>query len=462
MEENKFEKQVKQKMDEFSIQPSETVWEKTEARIEKKRRRGLGLVLLLLLFCMVLPGGYWLWNIGRQVVTENRTDLKENSQKKIGNKIKEKNNYKSSPKADSVFSSPDKNDNLTESEDEQNSDEILLQPKKLSTSFKTKSLINATEEASVTFSENGNPVTNIKKDKASETQPANPQQIEEQKSGFNASNDSLNKKITLDALSKSPLGNKDVKTNDTSVERSPIARSKKILRKNNWKTGILFSTGLSNTGNNFLDVNNSSFYSNNPSPNNSSSGGSSQGNVYYPSNSMHGFGFIAGIFEEKNITPKAKIALGVNFKSFRTKYKIGKIISGTSASAYFYSAQNAVNNYNNYFNFIELPLTFKMQIGKVKNIPLSWQAGIVLSELISTNALQFNSAGYYYKDNSLFNKTQFGLNGALYLTLFSKHKTPLLIGPYLYYDATRMANEGLYNNKHIVFAGLRTEILFGK
>ena len=37
MEENSFEKQVQQKMDELKIQPSDSVWGKIEAQIEKKK-----------------------------------------------------------------------------------------------------------------------------------------------------------------------------------------------------------------------------------------------------------------------------------------------------------------------------------------------------------------------------------------------------------------------------------------
>jgi len=87
----------------------------------------------------------------------------------------------------------------------------------------------------------------------------------------------------------------------------------------------------------------------------------------------------------------------------------------------------------------------------------------VVSQLISSNALQYNqNSGWYYKDNTLFNKTQIGLNTALSASLFSRQKNSVLIGPYFYYSASSLANEGLYNKKHFVFTGLRAEIIFGK
>jgi hypothetical protein len=151
--------------------------------------------------------------------------------------------------------------------------------------------------------------------------------------------------------------------------------------------------------------------------------------------------------------------LGFSFTSLRIKHAVGAL---NSAGGGTYNSQNPLNTYNNHFNFVDLPVTFKLKLSKGKTIPLSWQAGVVLSELISTNALQFDSAGYYFKDNSYFNKTQLALNTGLFITLFSKQKCNLLIGPYFYFDAGKIANRGLYNQRHFVFTGIQTQLLFGR
>ena len=49
MEENKFEKQVKRKMDELKLQPYEELWSIIANRIEKKKRLGWGFLFLFLL-----------------------------------------------------------------------------------------------------------------------------------------------------------------------------------------------------------------------------------------------------------------------------------------------------------------------------------------------------------------------------------------------------------------------------
>jgi hypothetical protein len=135
-----------------------------------------------------------------------------------------------------------------------------------------------------------------------------------------------------------------------------------------------------------------------------------------------------------------------------------------------YFAANSLNNtasgsgsYRNNFHYLEVPVSIKIQINKNKKLPLVWDGGINLSQLISSNALQFNpNPGIYFKDNSLFNKTQFGLHTGLSLTLFSEQKMPFTVGPYLYYSATSLANKGLYNGKHFSFIGMQAEILFRK
>jgi hypothetical protein len=108
-------------------------------------------------------------------------------------------------------------------------------------------------------------------------------------------------------------------------------------------------------------------------------------------------------------------------------------------------------------------VSLKFQLTKNNSLPVYWLAGINISQLIGSNALQFkNDPGVYYNDNSLFNKTQWGFSTGFFATLFSQKKTPVNIGPYFYYNATRLANEGLYDKKHFNFIGMSAEILFNK
>ncbi len=93
-------------------------------------------------------------------------------------------------------------------------------------------------------------------------------------------------------------------------------------------------------------------------------------------------------------------------------------------------------------------------------MPLALNAGISISQLIATNALQFNNtSGIYYYDNSLFKKTQLGFSTGIY---FSNKSNTVLIGPHIYYGITKIASEGLYKNAHFTYLGIATKILFKK
>ena len=204
--------------------------------------------------------------------------------------------------------------------------------------------------------------------------------------------------------------------------------------------------------NNVSSINNLYAYSSNPSTVNSY-----PGTIIYNATLKQKPGFSLGIAGEKNITTNTKISIGLNFTTFRSLYKVGNRNDTTG----FYNSQNAVHNYNAHFEFVELPVSLKIQFGKSKDLPLFWQGGIVLSQIISTNALQFDPySGKYYLDNSVFNKTQVGLNSSISVELFSKNGNPLLIGPYLYYGASKISKEGLYGDKHFVFTGLKASFLF--
>ena len=159
------------------------------------------------------------------------------------------------------------------------------------------------------------------------------------------------------------------------------------------------------------------------------------------------------------ISSKVKISFGINYKNLTTSNLVGQKNDSTGA----YSARNLQNKYENNFKFIELPLQIKVQLGNGKRLPVYWIGGLTLSQLLSSNALQFDpGTGIYYKDNSLLNKTQIGLTTGFSTALLENQKTTILFGPCLYYATSKLANEGLYTKKHLVFIGMHTEIIFSK
>ena len=225
--------------------------------------------------------------------------------------------------------------------------------------------------------------------------------------------DQLNK----DSLSKPPsLQDEKARLKDTLKQIPTSSETAKHSKKNKWKPGLLFSAGISGVGNNFLGLVNSHPYDYLNSARTRVSTGALS-NSYHREQNQHLVLWPA--YLQKNISAKIKTCAGINFKSFNTSNKVGTRNDTTG----LYNSQNSVNTYKNHYNFIELPVTLKIQIGRGKNIPLFWQGGFVVSELISSNALQFNQiSGLYYTNNSIFNKTQIGLNTSISAPCFQNKK----------------------------------------
>ncbi len=129
----------------------------------------------------------------------------------------------------------------------------------------------------------------------------------------------------------------------------------------------------------------------------------------------------------------------------------------------FTAPDNNIHSFRNNFHFLDIPVSMKFQLNKNKKFPLSWNAGIDISELINTNALQFDSgSSVYYHDNSFFKKLQLGLHTGFSATVFTSGKHPLTFGPAFYYSLTNLSGKGLYDNRHFNFIGINAAILLRK
>jgi hypothetical protein len=455
MEENKFEKQVQQKMDEFSVRPSEDVWKKIEVRIEKKKSSKWGLLILILFF--ITAGGFWLWNglqqrvLQRDQVQDNKklsAVQKDNPQKNntAADSANNKNNTSKerSFKEKDVYKRP-----VTKNEAPALSGDAMKLRKRLLVSVtpvKSREMIGiitakAEEEKEAETSElklfSKNEQVNYLNDSTTVTLEIPVDLLSED---WALMNNILKKPISKDEIPKCVPGQFLYKTLS-----KPVA-------KNKWHLGIEFSGGISGISNSVLKGGNYANYLFMPN--------ASTGQVTQPYNYSlsfkNGFAYFVGVFADRSLTRKMKISLGLNFRTLQSTYKPG---ADTGVSSYL---QSAVRNFHAHYNFIDLPINIKFLVGKASRPAILLQGGIMVSQMTGSNALQFDQSRGYFRDNSLFNKTQFGFNGAAYTTLFFGQKYSVYVGPYFYYGLSKIASQGLYNKKHFSFAGLRSEISFGK
>ncbi|MGN6196446.1 MAG: outer membrane beta-barrel protein [Ginsengibacter sp.] len=456
MEQNNFEKNMQQKLDELKIPPSDSAWANVEKRIGKKDKDKKLIFILFFLILFLLSGGYWLLN------SSKNKEQQKNQLSEVKNESKptNKDNF-SFKKTESV------NHDSANTPDSANSPEEKIKTVSIKSRNKT-SVRNQKSSGSKTESREREQVIFLSKNDNQRKQNENKLNIQSNSKPTDGNEVVIDKEnITK---KDSVLDKKEITKNSSENKVQTIAKkeSNKSIekKKNHWDVGITLSGGTSMINKN-SSFRNSAFFVSDPGSYNT---GGIPSYYYSPSQINNSIGFIAGIFVEKNIASKKKISIGISYKYFSFINKVGNRIDSLYSLPQAFSSLNnvyssAVNlkTYRNNFHFIELPISIKFQLNNNSSLPISWDAGINISQLISSNALQFNSgAGLYYSDNSLFNKTQFGLSSGFSVTIFAKGKRPFNLEPYFYYSATILSSKGVYNKKHFTFVGLRTEILFGK
>jgi hypothetical protein len=444
MQKNEFEKQMQKKMDELQIHPSDSVWENVKLQITKQKRRDRGVIILLSVLAGILLGGYWLLLPGYQHahLSQSNNTSKKNQGKSLAiienKKIKEGNN--ALPNVN-VKTNSHKNGGgkfvATIVASHKNSSI------KLFNRFHEHNKIEFAEEEIETVNSYQDDLNRVDKEIDKKDISENIIHVDSfVKNIESLPSNSLSNEIQL--KNKIPENNSSSKN---------ITAHKKVYK---WKFGLLFSGGISEVADNFLQFDADKNYSTDITLNGPGTG--SNGSVVYPSKMRRSGAFIIGLYAEKNISKNKIITAGLSYKMFSTTSTVGE----KNDSLQRYSLSNPANDYHSYYHFIELPVSLKIQLS-AKKIPLFLDIGISLSKMISSNALQVNTNPVaYYNNNSLFNKSQIGFNTGFSALLFSNKKTPVLIGPYIYYGATKAAKEGLYKNQHFTFLGLRSQILFKK
>ena len=457
MAENEFEKQVQQKMEELKLNPSGEVWKNVEVQIRKEKKRRW--LLFFLLFLFVFSGGIFWWKenqpIGNTLVKSIAGNgsivIKDKKETTIAGVKNESNDSVKLSQTETKIS----NNNYAVKQF------ILI--KKTHARFKSKQSIGEVGE------DNGNEIIVKSKPKmeasivTTDINDSSDNNEVEQK----ILNDSSNTTNTVfDSLKKEQekniVGNID---SNKKVKVDTIKNIDKIKNalvnknengKHKWDLVLQLGAGMSATGNSYL-VNNGSNLAN--------GGTSTTNNINPPAGYSQltikmSFAFKVGLAAMYPISKKFAISAGLTYKLYSTVIATGS--KSDSGVSFIYSTGDN-NSYHNYYHFIDVPIEFQYRIGNSAQLPIYAFAGISLSDLIYTNALQFDyTRKIYYHDNSLFDKTGVGLTGGFLFDIFQKKKMPLQIGPDFYYGLSNMANSGLYNNKHYSYVGLRFQKIIGK
>jgi len=203
--------------------------------------------------------------------------------------------------------------------------------------------------------------------------------------------------------------------------------------------------------------------------------------------------FSAGLFAERIISKRFRISAGLQYVYLSMHTDIGPKVKsstlvnqGTSSakvvSEYYktagttdptapigFSATGNINEpvtqlYKYRFQFIELPVMMHWQINKGRRLPpIMLNGGLSLSQMIAVDALHYEGTkGIYYKDDDLFNKTQFNFMTGISVGLLQRTKHPMWIGPDLRYALSGLVKKEVSKGQYIWSTGITIKVLLGR
>ncbi|MBC7890048.1 MAG: PorT family protein [Ferruginibacter sp.] len=505
MQENNFEKQVQQKIEELKLKPSDEVWQKLAVTITKRKGNRRILVIVFLFLVLIISATFII--------------LDQSSERKINGIVAEKANQ---VQQHTITQSTNDSDNIQVAGDATKPEAFgknlavdKIRVMKNSTGInqtrthQAPSPLPVKPAASVTVDDlaNNTKITVDPKDRKDDINNANKLNYKTEGkermviSNVNPvdmegeTNDSINaalsipgtmivvqnhillkgqvtesvgndrtsvKELVQDTVAiKLPIGNK---------KENALKRSLQLKQKNKWKIGFNFSFGAAATRNGFLGIvgsGNGDEQKVYASPIQSTGTASPVTYIPGPSKMNAGTGIVLGAFVQRTISPKASFLIGLNYRTYNSAMMIGgrvdTIINSTfSRNTYFYRSGDN-NRYKNHFHFIELPLALRFKLGKQNKLPVYLNTGISIAQLVGSNALQFDTlTGAYYRNNILFNKTQVKLTAGLLFSISRHTKELLLVGPDVNFSLGKIANSGLYKNRHYSYLGIMVQKTIGK
>jgi len=482
MQENEFEKQVKQRMDEFRLRPSEPVWTEIEKELRDKRRRRF---ILIPLFAALLVAGYFAWQsyfpVNKISSSVNEISIKNNSNsdqnKNAGNKIGKNSdkindpantgnneaNEKTATLKNAREGSPALKNSDKTSKEEKNTDSKTIivagsnSIEGLKKNEKTDHIrdkiasLRAKKEKSINDPYKNEIIQDIRPTEKNtgltqHNQPADP-------AGAGLIADNIrqpdNRPVIIDYHSFNNLFTDSIAGNNLAALQLPSFKNPDHLHSfHGIKFGISFSVGVSSRVNKPLQVNsedkslvpNAQYISNGGSSFNNLGGGVS---ILPPSDVTPGAAFKIGAMAMKPLSRRFDVSAGLQYSYSSDHIRVGKSITSPSrsianlyvlAQAYYPNVPNG--NHTNKYHFIELPLSVYFNLNRKWKTPFVWNAGISASRLVSSDVLLYDVTwgGIYYKGDKDIRKTQVNISTGFSIRFTGSNRWQWNIGPQVYME----------------------------
>jgi len=470
MQENKFERQVQQELQAFSLKPAEEVWLKVEEKIRGKRKRRY---LLYILFPLVLGGiGFVIFSLStkRTAVTVNNETVFENKSgagstnreetnvpatgEKVASSHIEKTGNITAPgrKTDQPGSTEDKNRPLTAKNvgvqspagKENKGDRInkKVNPENTREKFAKKARLPEKTGRAL-----GNPAYSHEEVIASLEPTRDRIMNRAERIGFNGT------------YPDQPVFKQLLKGSGIPV------RTETDLKK---------ATPGEQTGKPSLDimVKSGFFKQNEPlvrfgsaqaDYNSSPTGGNSQGSPYVPPSSIRsGFSYGAAVRLRYPLGTGNYFLAGIGISFYQTNRGVGSYIDSSRSLSNFnlsqvngYYRTGSSATYHSRYLYAEVPLAIQWRIRQSDRLPVFVQTGFNYSRLVYSRGLIYSgSNNIYVSDGKLLNKNQLVTDAGLLIGLMPGSDHPVQAGIIFQYGLSRQYRSSVPQNLHSRFIGL--------
>ena len=170
------------------------------------------------------------------------------------------------------------------------------------------------------------------------------------------------------------------------------------------------------------------------------------------------FSWSAGINVRKTLSAHWDVSGGVNYHYSSTRVTASASAANIYNSALINAANyNKLTDYRNSFHFIDIPVTAGYTLNKNSRLPVRIEGGLILSEFLSGQGLQYDNGVYYGKYNTL-NKTQLGASFGIQLGMVSGRNT-FEFGPQIQYGLTDLMRASGVSAQHLLFGGITLRVM---
>ncbi len=494
MPENEFEKKVSSEMQELKFAPSEKVWLHVEERIRKKNKRRVFVIIFLLAGLSLL--GYWQRD---NLFGEKKNDIvKTEKQEESNSKPLEEEATINSATTTQHTTTPEENeinDVKTSNKKDENTNNKTVTEKLVTEipSVRKNNIDIPGNKISPAAKKDRNVSAPLKND--NENQPAPPvttavTDVNAKISGkkdtvVNGPDEVVDKKQTdIKQPERKPADNNpdsvksgiiqpkknSIDIKDSASKKRSLKDSAAVVQKKpgakKWKWGLQFTPGISSLHEHSFSLSEKRFADvNYQSP----STGAGMPARRRPSEVRSGFAFQAGGFAQTKISSRISFSIGFQYAYYSSHLDVGNrrdSLLSLQFSSFLdansvYNAGSDTTTYTNHYHFIELPLHVQWQLNKNKTKPFVWSAGFSIGQLITSNAIMYDTAfgGIYYKNKNLLNKTQFSLSTGFSWTVANNKRMQWIVGPFADIHLNKLVTNPFEDKKYLHFIGMRTAMI---